>query len=137
MPETPKSVASTLEAECTQFFEAFSQAFSEFDGHVIARRYASPYLSIHSDGSSQLFSSPSAIGQYFQEIVSRYHQQGCRSCQFKELNVVPLGRNAVLASVTWELLAESKLLISAWRESYNLVRNNDALLIHVSTDHAA
>jgi hypothetical protein len=43
--------------------------------------------------------------------------------------------NSALASVTWELLRTDESIISAWRESYNLMRTGDGFLIFASIDH--
>ena len=118
-----------------QFFEAFCIAFSEFDGELIARRYAVPYTSLNAEGMHQLFGTQEQIGQYFQGFLNKYHEQGCRSCRFKAMEVVPLGQKSALASVTWELLRNDHSVASTWRESYNLTRASGELRIYASTDH--
>ena len=57
------------------------------------------------------------------------------ACRFTDLEVVALGLNSALASVTWELLRTDESIISAWRESYNLMRTGDGFLIFASIDH--
>lgn len=127
--------ATEMPGDIQQFFEAFCTAFSEFDGALIAQRYAVPYISMNADGTHQVFSTQEQIGQYFQGFLKKYHEQGCRSCRFKELEVVPLGQKSALASVTWELLRNDHGVASTWRESYNLTRSSGELLIYASTDH--
>jgi hypothetical protein len=119
-----------------QFFEAFCAAFSEFDGALIAQRYAVPYTSLNAAGIHQVFDTQEQIGTYFQGFLSKYHEQGCRSCRFTDLEVVPLGQKSALASVTWELLRSDHSVASTWRESYNLTRSSGEFRIYASTDHA-
>jgi len=126
---------AALRSEVQRFFESFVSAFREFDGNLIAQRYTAPYVSLNADGGIQLFSTWGQIGEYFQDIVTGYHLQGCRSCRFTDLEVVALGLNSALASVTWELLRTDESIISAWRESYNLMRAGDGFLIFASIDH--
>lgn len=104
----------------TAFFDDFVAAFSHFDGPLIARRYSAPYVALQADGSVQCFAEHAAIGQYFQSVVDAYHQQGVRSCRYCDLEIVPLGTQGALATVTWELLDENGEIHTAWRESYNL-----------------
>ena len=122
--------------EARAFFEEFVIAFREFDGNLIAARYAAPYMAMHMDGSTDLFVKHEEIGQYFQRVVDSYRQQGCRLCRYKDLEVLPLGELCSLATVTWELLTESSTVLSTWRESYNLVRTADWLRVFASVDHA-
>jgi hypothetical protein len=117
-----------------RFFDDFDEAFSTFDGRVIADRYATPYLSCRSDGSAESFADREAIGRYFQGILDRHHQGGVRSCRHRDLDVVALGLH-LLGAVTWELLDARRAAIVVWRESYVLIRRNGALAARVSVDH--
>lgn len=125
-----------MAGEIQQFFEAFCIAFSEFDGSLIAQRYTTPYTSLNADGTLRVFDTQEQIAKYFQDFLNKYHEQGCRTCRFQELQVVPLGQISALASVTWELLRNDCSVASTWRESYNLTLLCDGLRIYASTDHA-
>lgn len=118
------------------FFDDFVAAFSRFDGNLIAQRYTAPYVALQADGSTQCFTEHAAIGKYFQSVVEAYHEQGCRSCRYRDLEVVPLGKQAALATVTWELLLEGSEIHSAWCESYNLALTASGWRIFASVDHA-
>lgn len=120
----------------TMFFDEFVEAFHTFDGNVIARRYLPPCLMLHADGAIDCFSSSSEIAEYFQKIVDDYRKKGCRSCRYQDLEVVSIGRQSALGTVTWELLREDGSVLSAWREAYNLVRAGDRFLVFASVDHA-
>ena len=126
---------NALRSEVQRFFDAFVSAFREFDGNLIAQRYAAPYLSLNAASVLQQFNTQEETGRYFQRIVDQYHLQGCRTCRFNDLEVTSLGSNCALASVTWELLRSDGSIISAWRESYNLMRTSDGFRIFASIDH--
>lgn len=117
------------------FFGSFCQDFSSFDGPLVARRYASPYLALNADGVIRHFATPDETAHYFQQHLDRYREQGCRTCSCEALESVMLGERSCLASVTWQLHAEPGRLISTWRESYNLHLGPNGLLIYASTDH--
>ena len=126
---------SELWPQAVEFFDVFVSAFHTFDGHLIAQRYLAPYIALNADGSVQSFDEQSAIGRYFQGIVSAYHAQGCRGCCYKDLEVVPLGSQSALVTVTWELFREDDSVLSSWRESYLVTRKNNDLRIVASVDH--
>ncbi|MGL4318535.1 MAG: hypothetical protein ACRCTL_18210 [Pseudomonas sp.] len=124
------------QVEAQDFFEAFTAAFRAFDGPLIAQRYAAPYLALSTEGVLKQFSTQEQIGEYFHGIVAQYYSQGCRACRFNALTVTPLGLNSALTSLTWELLRDDDSVVSAWRESYTLMRTPDGLRIFASIDHA-
>lgn len=126
-----------LHSEAIAFFDEFAAAFRQFNGALIASRYVAPYLAMNADGSARVFGEHEEIGRYFQSVVDAYHQEGCRACRYTALHVVPLGQRCSLATLTWELLREDGSVLSAWRESYNLLRMDDCLRIFTSVDHAA
>ena len=129
--------ASEPQGAARTFFDEFVEAFRSFDGSTVAKRYLAPYLAFHSQGTAEVFSSGAEIASYFQRVLDAYHTKGCRSCRYDDLVVVPLGRECLLATVTWELLAEDLVVLETWRESYNLCLTEGRLLIFASTDHVA
>ena len=122
-------------AEATAFFDDFVAAFAHFDGPLIARRYHVPYLAMHAAGRHDLLTSAEAVGAYFQRIVDQYRGDGCTACRHRGLQVVTMGGEALLATVSWDLLDASGGVLSTWRESYNLLRTPQGLRIFASTDH--
>ena len=124
-----------LEAEA--FFTDFAAAFAQFDGTLIAQRYASPYLALNAAGQLSQFADPSQIGAYFQQWLDRYRKQGCHGCAFADLQVVPLGRDSMLASVSWLLRRADGSVALNWRESYTLTRQQRLWRIFASIDHVA
>ena len=128
---------SDLQREAAAFFDDFVDAFATFRGSRIAERYVAPYVALQTDGSVLPFTEHSAIGAYFQSVVDTYAAQGCRSCRYRELETLPLGRQSALATVTWDLLREDGTVLTSWRESYALVRKPEGLRIFTSVDHVA
>jgi hypothetical protein len=46
-----------------------------------------------------------------------------------------MGGRCLLATVTWTLLDGEAQAVMSWRESYNVMRSADSLLVYASTDH--
>jgi hypothetical protein len=124
-----------LKREAAAFFDAFVEAFRSFDGAEIARRYVTPYLARHGDGSTDCFGAQADVVSYFQRVVSAYYANGCRACRYSDLEVAALGRECALGTVTWDLLNEAQDVLVSWRESYNLCRVDGELKVFASVDH--
>ncbi len=124
-----------LRDEVAAFFDGFVEAFGTFSGARIAALYLVPYVALSGDGSVGCLQSRADVERYFQAAVDGYYGDGCRSCRFKDLDVVPIGRRAALGTVTWELLREDGTVLKVWRQSYNLVRVAGGLQVLASTDH--
>lgn len=123
-------------SDIRHFFDAFVAAFAEFDGALVAQRYAVPCIAVDAQGVVRAFHTAQEVGGYFQAVLTAYHGQGCRSCRFSDLQVVPMGTLSALASVSWELLRADGSVASGWRESYHLLRTGQGWRVVASTDHA-
>jgi len=126
----------TTDEQARKFFDDFVTAFGSFDGEIVAERYLTPYLARHVSRKADLFTDRAAIADYFQSILKRYHDAGARACTYRDMEVVPLGRDCVLATVTWDLLDDANGRLSSWRESYTLALDGDAFRVFGSIDHA-
>ncbi len=130
------TIKSDYLAAATKFFDEFVDAFTSFDGNKIAERYHVPFVAVHSDGSVETMQSVTEIAAYFQRFLDQYHTDGCRSCTYDNLDVIPVGDACLLATVTWLLQDEDMDTVTSWRESYNLLCANNTMLVLSSVDHA-
>ena len=124
-----------LQVEAAEFFDAFVEAFRSFDGNEIAGRYVAPYIALREDGVVGSLLTHADVARYFQSVADDYFAKGCRSCRYKELEVVPIGSQSAMGTVTWELLRQDGGVLKVWRESYNFARTENGLRIFASTDH--
>lgn len=129
-------VTADIPDQIQRFFDEFVVAFAEFNGPLVAQRYAAPCVSLNAQGTVRSFHTAQEIADYFQSVLTTYHGQGCRSCRFSDLDVVPLGALSALATVSWELLCADGSVASGWRESYNLLHTDQGWKVFASTDHA-
>ena len=127
--------AQPLRDEVARFFDDFVVAFASFSGARIAARYFVPGVALRGDGSIQCLQSREDIELFFQAAVDGYRKEGCRTCRYKDLDVVPMGELSVLGTVTWELLREDGSVLKQWRQSSNLVRLEKGWRILASTYH--
>ncbi len=137
MPGTTDATLSDL-AAAKAYFDRFVQAFGTFDAAKVADLFATPGVALRSDGVLVALTTRDDIVRYYKAALDKYHRDGCRSCRWSQLSVVPMGRRSLLAAVTWDLLGEDETVLVQWRQSYNLsCFDNDEPKAFASTSHAA
>jgi len=118
-----------------KFFDRFVEDFSSFDGKLIASRYIAPYTAVSRDGDLWLCATQDESEEYFQSLLDRHSASGVVRCIYEDLDFSSIGSNCFLATVTWTMLAEGDVIVSNWRESYNLINRASGLKIYTSIDH--
>jgi len=126
----------SLTLEATRYFDDFVTAFSTFEGKVVASLFSYPYLAVDQAGMQSVFVDAQQTAEYFQVHLNNYKSEGCESCSYHSLDVVPVGGGGALATVTWLLKDGNGGEISTWRESYCVLRASGKLYAHTSIDHA-
>jgi len=119
----------------TAFLADYTKAFNSNNGAEIAKLYNAPCLTVRGDGSIYCFQSREEVERFFQPYVEGLYREGCRNWRYSNLEVAPIGGRCVLATMHWEPLREDGTPLRKWRQSYNLVRVDNALRILVSTFH--
>lgn len=117
------------------FFTNFVTDFAAFDGQLIATRYRAPYVAISVTGEPQILSTHTEIAQYFDGFLTQYWTQGCRSCGYRDIQVIPLSSTQLIASLTWQLFDSQNQMVNSWRESYLLILRGLDWKIVTSIDH--
>lgn len=107
------------------YFDRFAEAFATFDGSQVSDLFATPGVALGRDGSLTALTTREDVIRYYQTALERYHRDGCRSCQWSQLAVTPMGRRSLLATVTWDLLREDGTILTRWRQSYSLRNTKD------------
>ena len=130
-------VTSSLITELDSLFQAYAEGFHAIDGARIADFFYAPCLTVRGDGSIHCFQSRAEIATFFHAVADTYYKEGMRRSEFKNLEVVPIGGRALLATGQWMFTREDGTLFKQWRQSYNLVRVDGTWRILLSTFHVA
>lgn len=117
------------------FFDAYARAFEGRDSARIADFYSVPCMSLRGDGSLHAYQSRAEIEAFFKGVADSYHREGMRHTEAKDLAIVPIGSQGVLATVDWFMYREDRSLIRPWRQSYNLARADTGWRILLSIFH--
>jgi hypothetical protein len=118
------------------FFDRFVAAFATFDAARIADLFVTPGVALREDGSIVALPTREDVICYYQAAIGNYHRKGCRSCRWARLEITPIGRRSMLATVTWDLLREDGNIMVTWRQSYNLTDTDDGPKVFASATHA-
>ena len=118
-----------------RFFDRFVDAFATFDGARVGALYHVPGIALRDDGSVDRIDSREQVERFFQVALDGYWRDGCRRARFRDLAVVPLGGRSVVATVTWELVADDERVLRRWRQSYNLIWAGTEWQVLASTAH--
>jgi hypothetical protein len=127
--------AGSRHRDLTAFFDTFCEAFATFRGSEVAALYHVPSVALRGDASVDCMISVDAIAGFFQRALDDYHDQGCRTCRYHDLDVVPIGERSVLGTVTWELVGADGIAHRSWRQSYNLIDVTGRWQVLTSTEH--
>jgi len=129
----PPAASDTAAAE--HLFNRFTSAFATFDAHQVAALFATPGVALREDGTTIALTDHEDVVRYYQAALNRYRSDGCRSCRWMQLEVTAMGTQAMLATVTWELLRDDQTIAASWRQSYCLRKTDHELQIFASATH--
>ena len=117
------------------FFDRFVEAFATFDAANVAELFATPGVALGKEGGVVALTTRDELLRYYQSALDRYRAGGCTSCGWSCLETVAMGRDAVLAAVTWHLLRGDGSLLTRWRQSYCLAMAPSGPRIYASAMH--
>ena len=95
------SVGAKLSSDIGALFNAYAQAFNVWDSTSIAAMHHAPCLKVHGDGRVEFLESDVAVRDFFRDLMNKYRERGLHSGHFSDLEILPIGTFAALASVTW------------------------------------
>jgi hypothetical protein len=101
-------------------FDRFVQAVSTFEDHQARRSLSNSRRGVAQGWFACRSGHPGDVEHYCQAAWDRYRRDGCRSCRWSRLWVVPLGRHSLAAAVTSDLLRGDGTVQLQWRQSYSL-----------------
>lgn len=117
------------------FFYRFTEAFATFEAANVAALFATPGVALRKDGGVVALTTRDDVLRYYQAALDRYRTGGCTTCGWSHLETTPMGRGALLATVSWHLLRADGSVLAAWRQSYCLAMAGPEPLIFASAMH--
>ena len=130
-------MTSALLDEVHAFFRAYAQAFAAEEFDAVASLHHVPCVKVHGDGRVECLSSPDEVSAFFRRLLETYRGRGHADARFLDVEAVPIGSQAALASLTWEQRRADGAVYRRFRRSYNLVRGPSGWRILLATAHRA
>jgi hypothetical protein len=127
--------ATSRSTQAEVLLDRFAKAFANFDAAMIAELFATPSVALRKDGTIVSLAVREDVLRYYQAALDSYRRDGCSSCRWEELEVTPMGRRSMLATVTWYLLREDGSVSTRWRQSYTLSYSETGPKIFASAMH--
>jgi hypothetical protein len=118
------------------FFNRFTEAFATFEAANVAELFTTPGVALRKDGGVVALTTRDDVLRYYQAALDRYREGGCASCGWSRLETTAMGRDALLAAVTWHLLRDEGSVLATWRQSYCLAMGGSEPRIYASAMHA-
>jgi hypothetical protein len=95
-----------------------------------------PCIFVGADGSVSLFRAAEDISTFHRPRLESFRKGGVKKSNAKDFEVIGLGTQSALVSVTWEQCREDDSIERTWRHSYNAVKTDMGWKILVSTFQA-
>ena len=117
------------------FFYRFTEAFATFEAANVAELFKTPGVALRKDGGVVALTTRDDVLRYSQAALDGYRAGGCTTCGLSHLETTAMGRDALLAAVTWHLLRSDGSVLATWRQSYCLAMGGSEPLIFSSAIH--
>jgi len=124
-----------IENVITEFFDDFVEAYRTFKGERVASKFCVPLLSVSEGKRSRAFTSQEEVAEYFQSFLDQYKANGYINCTYSDLRTESLGRESMIATVSWFLSDDQQKTTLSWRESYLLRMGGSRVVAYATIDH--
>ncbi len=119
------------------FFRTYNEIFDTGDMKAFSKLFNEPFISVRPDGSVESMATNQVAEDFFSKVLVLWKNEGYQYFSTKHYDVTPIGNKSMLVTLTWELLDKNRKLIREWRQSYNLLDQNNEWKVITSTFHAA
>jgi hypothetical protein len=123
--------------EMIDFFKRYQFEFDQQNWASFAALFHEPAMSVRADGSVMVIPSHAEGEHLYQSVSKAWRAEGYARFEMKDFEVLALGQDSRLVSFDWVMLSERGALIRQWRQSYQLIRTQNAWRVFTSTFHKA
>jgi ketosteroid isomerase-like protein len=102
------------------FFRTYAERYMAGDVTAVADMYDAPFLAVRS-GSPIHLQDRAAVEEHLAGLMAAYQAAGAAAAEIADINVMPQGDSALLATLRWNVRAADGRLIRDFRTSYQLV----------------
>jgi hypothetical protein len=121
--------------EMINFFKHYQCQFDQQNWVNFAGLFHEPAMSVRADGSVMLIPTHADGERLYESVANSWRAEGYARFEMENFEVLSLGQDSRLVSFDWLMLSEHGELIRRWRQSYQLIRLQEAWQVFTSTFH--
>lgn len=121
-------------SELDLFFAHYAERYMASDVDAISTMYEAPMLALR-EGRAIHLADRTAVRDHLTELMAAYARSGAARADIASLDVVPLGKSSVFATVNWHVLDASRGLLKDFYTTYHLLRVDGDWRILSYTNH--
>ena len=121
--------------EMINFFKHYQCQFDQQNWVNFAGLFHEPAMSVRADGSVMLIPTHADGERLYESVANSWRAEGYARFEMENFEVLSLGQDNRLVSFDWLMLSEHGELIRRWRQSYQLIRLQEAWQVFTSTFH--
>ena len=106
------------------------------DVDAVSAMYEAPMLAVR-EGRAIHLSDRKAVREHLTDVMGAYARSGAARADIASLEVVPLGRSSVFATVRWQVRNADGALLKDFHTTYHMLRTDGAWRIVSYTNHDA
>ncbi len=124
-----------MKEQAKQFFAHYGNTFDTWDMKKFSSFFHEPFISIRGDGTSRIMQDNIEAEIFFTSVLAKWKRDGYVKFSTKDYEVISLGTKSMLVTFTWQMMNKEDKIIKEWRQSYNLINENQTWKIIMSTFH--
>ena len=116
------------------FFAHYAERYMASDVDSVIAMYEAPMLALR-EGQAIHLADRKAVREHLTELMAAYAGSGAARADIAALDVVPLGKSSVFATVHWHVRDASDGLLKDFHTTYHLLRVDGDWRILSYTNH--
>ena len=116
------------------FFARYAERYMASDVDAVSAMYEAPMLALR-EGRVIHLADKTAVHEHLADVMAAYARSGAARADIAALDVVPLGKSSVFATVRWQVRDASGGLLKDFRTTYHLARVTEHWRILSYTNH--
>ena len=104
-----------------RFFETYAERYMASDADAVAAMYEAPLLAVR-EGKAIHLGDHDAVRTHLASLMDAYRKAGAKRATIAALNITPLGRSSILATVRWTVESDDGTVLRDFATSYQMLR---------------
>jgi len=121
-------------SDLAPFFARYAERYMASDVDAVSAMYEAPLLALR-EGRAIHLADRTAVRAHLADVMAGYARSGAARADIAALDVVPLGKSSVFATVRWQVHDAKGGLLKDFRTTYHLLQANERWRILSYTNH--